>query len=46
MLKEKKNMKQKFLELQRKMASNSEEGILEELKRKVSYFFKRKLGKK
>ena len=46
MLKEKKNMKQKFLELQRKMTTNSEEGILEELKRKVSYFFKRKLGKK
>ena len=39
-------MKNKFTELQNKMASNSEQTMLDDIKRKVNYFFKKKLGKK
>ena len=39
-------MKKKFTELQNKMAGNSEQALLDDLKRKVNYFFKKKLGKK
>ena len=39
-------MKEKFIELQRKVTNTSEQGILEDLKRKVNFFFKKRLNKK